>query len=161
MFYEDDAHCQKAIEKLVDEAIGEKGKWNISLGWADSIKPDRIWSHHVFVALVLELKNTLGLSGDALPQAVIDYSKIVLREKVQCPIVTAFYPYHCLQFKHFQEFCNFPIVLIGATANCLKISVAVSHARPFIRVSCLQQHHLPGPCLPGLVTLSGRSQNIL
>jgi hypothetical protein len=81
----------------------------------------------VFPILVLELKNTLGLSGDALLQAVVDYSKIVSREKVWCPIFAALNPvaYLCLQFKHFREFCNFPIVLVGATANRLEISVAV------------------------------------
>jgi serine/threonine protein kinase len=31
----------------------------------------------------------------------------------------------CLQFKRFREFCNFPIVFVGATANRLEISVAV------------------------------------
>jgi hypothetical protein len=31
----------------------------------------------------------------------------------------------CLQFKHFREFCNFPIIFISATANHLKISIAV------------------------------------
>ena len=33
--------------------------------------------------------------------------------------------YLCLQFKRFREFCNFPIVFVGATANRLEISVAV------------------------------------
>ena len=33
--------------------------------------------------------------------------------------------YLCLQFKRFREFCNFPIALVGATANRLEISVAV------------------------------------
>ena len=31
----------------------------------------------------------------------------------------------CLQFKRFLELCNFPIVLVGATANRLEIYVAV------------------------------------
>src|SRR5258705_203500 len=30
-----------------------------------------------------------------------------------------------LQYKRFQEYCNFPIVLVGATANRLEISIAV------------------------------------
>ena len=30
-----------------------------------------------------------------------------------------------MQFKRFQEFCNFPIILVGATANHLEISVDV------------------------------------
>ncbi|CAA7257512.1 unnamed protein product [Cyclocybe aegerita] len=62
-----------------------------------------------FLILVLELKNRLGLSGDALLQAVLDYSKVVLREK----------------YKRFRGLCNFPIVLVGATANRLEISLTV------------------------------------
>jgi len=33
--------------------------------------------------------------------------------------------YLSLQYKRFREYCNFPIVLIGATANRLEISVAI------------------------------------
>jgi hypothetical protein len=126
-FYEDEARRQDAIQGLVDEAIGEKGEWGLVLGWADKIKPGGSWWYDGFLILVLELKNTLGLSGDALLQAVVDYSKIVSREKVRCPISVALNPvaYLCLQFKRFREFCNFPIVLVGATANRLEISVAV------------------------------------
>jgi hypothetical protein len=126
-FYEGEAHRQKAIEELVDEAIGEKGEWCLRLNWADGIKPDGSWWYDTFLTLVLELKNTLGLSADALLQAVVDYSKIVSREKVRCPVVAAFNPvaYLCLQFKRFREFCNFPIVLLGVTANRLEIAVAV------------------------------------
>ena len=76
-FYEDKAHRQKAIKELVDGAIGEKAKWTFTLGWADNIKPDGSWWYNEFLILVLELKNTLGLSGDALLQAIMDYSKIV------------------------------------------------------------------------------------
>ena len=82
-FYEDDAHRQDAIRGLVDEAIGQKGEWGLALGWADNIKPDGSWWYDVFLILVLELKSTLGLSGDALLQAVVDYSKIVSRQKVR------------------------------------------------------------------------------
>ncbi|KAF8340881.1 hypothetical protein F5887DRAFT_1225861 [Amanita rubescens] len=108
-FYEDEARHQDAIRGLVDEAIGQNGEWGLALGWADNIKPDGSWWYDVFLVLVLELKNTLGLSGDALLQALVDYSKIVSRQK----------------FKRFREFCNFPIVFVGATANRLEISVAV------------------------------------
>ena len=126
MFYEDKAHRQDAIRGLVDEAIGQKGEWGLTLGWADDIKPDGSWWYDVFLILVMELKNTLGLSGDALLQAIVDYSKIVSRQKVRCPSV-ALIPvaYLCLQFKRFREFCNLPVVFVGATANRLEISVAV------------------------------------
>ena len=126
-FHEDEAHRQKAIKELVNVAIGEKAKWTSTPGWTDSIKPDGSWWYNEFLILVLELRNTLGLSGDALLKAVIDYSKIIMREKVRCPTSAALNPvaYLCLQFKQFREFCNFPIVLVGATANRLEISVAV------------------------------------
>ncbi|KAF8329867.1 hypothetical protein F5887DRAFT_1003612 [Amanita rubescens] len=108
-FYGDETHHQHAIQGVVDEAIGQKGEWGLALGWADNIKPDGSWWYDGFLILVLELKNTLGLSGDALLQAIVDYSKIVSRQK----------------FKRFREFCNFPIIFVGATANRLEISVAV------------------------------------
>ena len=83
-FYEDDeAHRQEEIRGLVDAAIGQKGEWGLALGWADNIKPDGSWWCDVFLILVLELKNTLGLSGDALLQAIVDYSKIISRQKVR------------------------------------------------------------------------------
>ncbi len=80
-FYKDESRRQEVIKGLIDEAIGE-GEWGLTLGWADNIKPDGSWWYDIFLILVLELKNTLGLSGDALYQAVVDYSKILSREKV-------------------------------------------------------------------------------
>ena len=91
-FYGDEDRRQDAIQELVDEAIGEKGEWGVALGWADNIKPDGCWWYDMFLILVLELKNTLGLSGDALVQAVVDYSKIVSRQKVRCLICRRFEP---------------------------------------------------------------------
>jgi hypothetical protein len=88
-FYEDEAHRQNAIKELIDESIGEKGMWGYNLSWADSIKPNGSWWYDSFLLLVLELKNTLGLSGDALLQAIFDYSKIVSRDKVRCPLCVA------------------------------------------------------------------------
>ena len=85
-FYEGKARRRDAMQGLVDEAIGQKGEWTLALDWADNIKPDGSWWYDGFLILVLELKDTLGLSGDALLQAVVDYSKIVSREKVRCPI---------------------------------------------------------------------------
>ncbi|CAA7263657.1 unnamed protein product [Cyclocybe aegerita] len=108
-FHDDEAQLQRVIQDILDQAIGGNGDWGRTLDWADNIKPDRPWWYQAFLILVLELKNTLGLSGDALLQAVIDYSKVVSREK----------------YMDFRGLCNFPIVLIGATANRLEISVAV------------------------------------
>ncbi len=80
-FYKDEAQRQKAIMELINEAIGT-GEWKLTLDWADGIKPDGCWWHDLFLIQILELKNMLGLSGDALIQAIADYSKIVAREKV-------------------------------------------------------------------------------
>jgi len=91
-FYKDEGQRQKVITGLVDEAIGEKGEWRRVLGWADNIKPDSCWWCYEFLILVLELKNTLGLSGNALLQAAINYSKIVPQEKVRIPISTTSNP---------------------------------------------------------------------
>ena len=126
-FFKDEAQRQTEITGLINEAIGENGEWGRALGWADNIKPDSCWWYYEFLILVLELKNTLGLSGDALLQAAIDYSKIVPREKVGIPIDVASNPiaHLCLQYKRFREYSNFPIVLVGATANRLEISIAV------------------------------------
>ncbi|KAF8880351.1 hypothetical protein CPB84DRAFT_1874841 [Gymnopilus junonius] len=63
----------------------------------------------MFAMLALELKNSLGLSGDALSQAIVDYCKLVSRD----------------QYKSFRKYCNFPSVLIGITANRFEISIAV------------------------------------
>ena len=76
-FYRDEILRQNAMKELVDEAIGEKGEWGCTLSWADNIKPGGSWWYGIFLLLALELKNTLGLSGDALFQAVFDYSKII------------------------------------------------------------------------------------
>ena len=77
VFYEDGVHHRNAIKELIDELIGEKGKWGYNLSWVDNIKPDGSWWYDSFLFLVLELKNMLGLSWDALLQAVFDYSKII------------------------------------------------------------------------------------
>ena len=126
-FYKDEAQRQTAITELINEAIGENGEWGRVLSWADNIKPDSCWWYYEFLILVLELKSTLGLAGDALFQAVIDYSKIIPQERVRIPIAVASNPiaYLCLQYKRFREYSNFPIVLVGATANRLEISTAV------------------------------------
>lgn len=72
MFHEDKANFRNAIKKMVNEAIGDEGAWGV----AHDFKK--------FIVLVLEPKNTLGLSGDALLlQAIFDYSKIISQEKVR------------------------------------------------------------------------------
>ncbi|KAJ3510653.1 hypothetical protein NLJ89_g4547 [Agrocybe chaxingu] len=108
-FHEDEAILQIWIKDLLNIAIGQNGEWGRTLNWADDIQPTSAWWYKEFLTLVLELKNTSGLFGDALLQAVMNYSKVVSRKK----------------YERFRGSCNFPIVLIGATANRLEISVAV------------------------------------
>ena len=82
-FYKDEKERQSRITSLLDKSIGEPGEWGSTLDWAASkIKPDGCWWHDSFLIMVLELKNTLGLHGHALYQAIVDYSKIVSRDKV-------------------------------------------------------------------------------
>ena len=92
-----------------------KRKASETLSWADNIKPDGSWWYDGFLILAPKLKNALGLSVDALLQAVVDYSKIVSRERVRCLISAALNPvaYLRLQFKYLREFCNSLIVLVG------------------------------------------------
>jgi hypothetical protein len=56
-FYKDEKERQSRIASLLDQAIGELGEWRSD------------W-------------NTLGLHGHALYPAIVDYSKIVSRDKV-------------------------------------------------------------------------------
>ena len=93
--------------------------------------------HDLFLVQILELKNTLGLSGDALLQAIADYSKIVAREKVRSPIPVPSNPiaYLGLHYKPFQGYSNFPIVLVGVTTIVLKFA-SLFALGPFTFQSC-------------------------
>lgn len=82
-FYDNEAARQGAIRELFNNAIANKGKWELPLDWAGNIKPDATWWFDIFLIMVLELKNTLGLSGDALLQVILDYSKTVPQGKVR------------------------------------------------------------------------------
>ena len=68
-------------------------------------------------------------------------------------------------------YCNFHTVFDGASSNRLEISTAIFlgpvYLTPqlffsllYLRLSWLYQHHPPGPCLCGLLTLSGRAKTI-
>jgi hypothetical protein len=127
-FYEDEARRQDAIQELVDEAIGEKGEWGLVLGWADKIKPGGSWWYDGFLILVLKLKNTSGLSRDALLKAVVDYSKIVSMSHI-CR-----FEFPCLTLVCSSSACGssviFPIVLVDATCKITsKFPVAVCDLR--------------------------------
>lgn len=92
-FFKDEKQRQGLIKDLVDRAVGKTGNWECPVDCGPSkIKPDGSWWHDVFLVLVLGLKNTLGVSGDAIYQSIIDYIKIVSRDKVQYPVSAASNP---------------------------------------------------------------------
>ena len=80
-FYDEPIRAE-AIKEMVNVAIGQDGDWGTQLSWADGIKPDCCWWYKEFLIMVLELKNVLGLDGNPVLQAIVDYSKIVSQEKV-------------------------------------------------------------------------------
>ena len=82
-FYSDETGREKALQGLLDVAVDQGGSWNKQLSWADGIKPDCCWWHKDFLTMVLELKNTVGLAGNPVLQAIVDYSKIISQEKVR------------------------------------------------------------------------------
>ncbi|TFK27544.1 hypothetical protein FA15DRAFT_722891, partial [Coprinopsis marcescibilis] len=79
------------------------------LDWAGNIKPGAIWWHKGFALLILELKNMLGNGGDAILQAIVDYSKIFMGER----------------FKDLLGTCNFPVIFVGISGNRIEVSAAV------------------------------------
>ena len=79
-FHSNESLRQRAIKDLVDTALGTKGEW----GSRTNFRPSASWSHNGFVTLILELKNTLGLSGDAVLQAAVDYAKLISYSEVRC-----------------------------------------------------------------------------
>ena len=81
-FYKDDEARQQNIEELLNQAIGQDVNWKSTLDWAGDITPSAMWTFGDFAAIVLELKNSLGISGDAIHQAIIDYAKMVSSKKV-------------------------------------------------------------------------------
>jgi hypothetical protein len=85
-FYGDENARQDMMEDLVNHAIGgpTAGAWGFTVGMGrlPFIRPGYIWWHGDFVMGALELKNTLGRGGDALSQAIVDYSKLISRNEV-------------------------------------------------------------------------------
>jgi hypothetical protein len=119
---------KKAIKDVVDDAIGEKGDWDVALTWANGIRPAGAWwyiSIIQFLFLVLELKLSKGLAGDVTLQAALDYAKIVLHDIPRiCHFGCRGLPLSTVQ-ACLGVYCNFPTVLVGASANRLEISVAI------------------------------------
>jgi len=87
-WYKTEEDHQRNTKSGIDSLIGEPGKWEEnhdwpSLEWADRTRPAAAWWHNDFAVVILELKNTSGIGGDAILQAVVDYCKIITSEKVR------------------------------------------------------------------------------
>lgn len=86
-FYPDDSSRQMAIQEIVDVAVGQGGSWlNTWFSCADRIQPNCSWRHEEFLVMTLELKNVIGLAGNPILQAIVDYSKVVSQLKVRHPL---------------------------------------------------------------------------
>ena len=89
-YYVDENARELAIKKIIDKTMGGAVEWKkvVDLDGGAIIKPSRCHWYRDFLIAIHELKNTIGIHGDAHLQAVIGYSKIVTRDKVRCPIST-------------------------------------------------------------------------
>ena len=88
-FHGSEEEFQNNIKESVTNAIGSTGIWErcITLKPGSKAKGTKFilnasWFHDMLPILILELKNLSGVGGDALFQAVLGYSKIVLRDEV-------------------------------------------------------------------------------
>lgn len=83
-YYVDETVRELAIKQIINETMGGIAEWGkiveLDQGF---IKPDRCEWYHDFLIALHELKNTLGIHGDAHFQAILDYSKIVTLDKVR------------------------------------------------------------------------------
>ena len=85
--------------KLFDEAMGEEVHWERHVELDATIIRPNCCSCHCDFLRVLELKNTLGIHGDAHFLAVLDCSKIISLNRVRCLISIAWnsvLPLFCL-----------------------------------------------------------------
>ncbi|KAF4612659.1 hypothetical protein D9613_011736 [Agrocybe pediades] len=110
-WYKDESDREKDIRQHVDSLVGQPGQWQTRLDWAgnNGIKPDAAWWHLLFVLIIFELKNILGIAGDAILQSAVDYEKIVSSAK----------------FKKFSASSNFPAVLLGISGSRIQLAIAV------------------------------------
>ncbi|KAL5500936.1 hypothetical protein ACEPAH_9323 [Sanghuangporus vaninii] len=90
---------QKRSSVCSESKLGSKGKGSKGVNVADAV-----WGNHV----ILEVKNTTGLAGDASLQAAVWYAK------------------HCITLKEGKfEHSKLPVILVGVMGNVLEISIAV------------------------------------
>lgn len=85
-FYATEELREASIKKMLETALGAEAEWKqtITIDDRKEIKPDGIWWHKMFLAVVLELKNISGLSGNPTVQALVDYATVISQNKVRC-----------------------------------------------------------------------------
>ena len=84
--YDDEAARESAVKESINTAVGQDGSWNTKLDWAGGIKPGCCWWYNEFIITLLEVKNVVGLAGNPILQAIVDYGKIISQTKVRCPL---------------------------------------------------------------------------
>jgi len=80
--YKNEEERQQHVRLFIDSLVGEPGEWQKILDFAGGIRPETSWWHQDFALIISEIKNVLGLNGDAILQAFVDYNKIVSSERV-------------------------------------------------------------------------------
>ncbi|KJA26392.1 hypothetical protein HYPSUDRAFT_319166 [Hypholoma sublateritium FD-334 SS-4] len=97
--------------QIIDDisALLDGGEWYKQIGVATKIRPYASWFYKSYPIGLLELKNTLGIGGDAMYKVIVDYTKIIATE----------------EFKLLQGACNFPVVLLAISGACLQVSAVV------------------------------------
>jgi hypothetical protein len=82
-YYDDESVRELAVKRLIDEMMGGIVEWGEIVDLDEGIiKPRRCDWYRDFLIAIHELKNTLGIHGDAHIKAVLEYSKIVTLNKV-------------------------------------------------------------------------------
>ncbi|KAJ2914043.1 hypothetical protein MD484_g6368, partial [Candolleomyces efflorescens] len=127
-FFYDEEERQDAIRQYVNILAGESGRWGVRLKSVGDIKPTASWWHAFrFPILLLELKNTVGVGGDAMLRAIVPRSQTLLLD---------FSADAVSKFKDLRGTCNFPVVLIGFTGNRIQVSAAVCAGAIYVSSWC-------------------------
>ena len=87
-YYSTEDDREEAIKTSFIGSMGGEGVWKI--WYAGETKPDCSWWSDDFPIMVMELKNSCGVSGDAFIQCVVVYSKIIAQDKVWLSYICRF-----------------------------------------------------------------------
>ena len=82
------------LKAIIDVLMDKPAKWQVSLEGRVAI-PDAVWSNGFgdidLIRMILELKNTDGVYGNATLQALLDYAKTLSQPKVRLLFIFAGY----------------------------------------------------------------------